>query len=39
MTKKCLMSFFSHCIDAVNAINARSHRRIRLREILLVLPQ
>ncbi len=33
------MAFLSNGIDAVNVINARSHRRIRLREILLVLPQ
>ena len=36
---KCLMAFHSNCIDAVNVINASSHRRNRLREFLLMLPQ
>ena len=29
----------SYCIDVVNDTNAESYRRIRLREILLTLPQ
>ena len=33
------MAFPSNCMDVVNDIHAESYRRIRLREILLTLPQ